>query len=157
MEIHPFVEHYQGADCSPTGTTGAWHAATGNSSGWQEWSVDLTPYAGKQVELSISYLTDWGTQGLGVFVDDTKVLLDGVVTEETSFEDGLGGWTLAPAPEGIAGDEQLDPLAEGVRGGLRHHHGRHRVHGLRRGGADVGGDAQRLRRSGDGPPPGLIT
>ena len=98
--LHPFLEHYQGADCSPTGTTGAWHAATGNSSGWQEWSIDLTPYAGQQVELSISYLTDWGTQGLGVFVDDTKVLLDGVVTEETSFEGDLGGWTLAPAPDG---------------------------------------------------------
>ncbi len=99
-EIHPFVEHYQGADCSPTGTTGEWNAATGNSAGWQEWSVDLTPYAGKQVELSISYLTDWGTQGLGVFVDDTSVRIDGAVAEETSFEDGLGGWTLAPPPEG---------------------------------------------------------
>ena len=100
VELHPFLEHYQGADCSPTGTTGAWHAATGSSGGWQEWSIDLTPYAGKQVELSISYLTDWGTQGLGVFVDDTKVTLDGAVTEETSFEDGFGGWTAAPAPEG---------------------------------------------------------
>jgi hypothetical protein len=100
VELHPFIEHYQGADCSPTGTTGAWHAATGSSAGWQEWSVDLTPYAGKQVELSISYLTDWGTQGLGVFVDDTRITLDGAVTEETSFEDDLGGWTAAPAPEG---------------------------------------------------------
>ena len=100
IELHPFIEHYQGADCSPTGTTGAWHAATGSSSGWQEWSIDLTPYAGKQVELSISYLTDWGTQGLGVFVDDTKVTLDGVVTDETSFETDLGGWTQAAPPEG---------------------------------------------------------
>ncbi|HET9422668.1 MAG TPA: M14 family zinc carboxypeptidase [Nocardioides sp.] len=100
IELHPFLQHYQGADCSPTGTTGAWHAATGSSGGWQEWSIDLTPYAGKQVELSISYLTDWGTQGLGVFVDDTEITLDGVATETTSFEDGLGGWTAAPAPEG---------------------------------------------------------
>jgi hypothetical protein len=100
VEIHPHVAHYQGAGCSPTGSTGEWHAATGNSSGWQEWSVDLSAYAGTQVEVSISYLTDWGTQGLGVFVDDTAVLVDGVATAETSFEDGLGGWTLAPAPEG---------------------------------------------------------
>ncbi len=99
-DIHPHVAHYQGADCSPTGSTGSWNAATGNSSGWQEWNVDLTAYAGKQVELSISYLTDWGTQGLGVFVDDTSVVLDGVATEETSFEADLGGWALAPAPEG---------------------------------------------------------
>ena len=100
VDIHPFVAHYQGADCSPTGTTGEWHAATGNSAGWQEWNVDLSAYAGTQVEVSISYLTDWGTQGLGVFVDDTTVLVDGVATAETSFEDGLGGWTLSPAPEG---------------------------------------------------------
>ena len=99
-DIHPHVAHYQGADCSPTGSSGSWNAATGNSSGWQEWNVDLTAYAGKQVELSISYLTDWGTQGLGVFVDDTSVVLDGVATEETSFEADLGGWALAPAPEG---------------------------------------------------------
>ncbi len=100
VDIHPFVAHYQGADCSATGDTGTWHAATGNSSGWQEWAVDLSAYAGQQVEVSISYLTDWGTQGLGVFVDDTTVTVDGVVTAETSFEDGLGGWTPAPAPDG---------------------------------------------------------
>ncbi len=99
VDIHPFVAHYQGADCSPVGTTGEWHAATGNSAGWQEWDIDLSAYAGQQVEVSISYLTDWGTQGLGVFVDDTEVLVAGTLTA-TSFEDGLGGWTLAPAPEG---------------------------------------------------------
>lgn len=98
--IHPFVTHYQGAGCSPTGTTGSWHAATGSSGGWQEWNVDLTAYAGKQVEVSISYITDWGTQGLGVFIDDTQVLVDGAVTASTSFEDGLGGWTPSPAPAG---------------------------------------------------------
>ena len=156
-EIHPFVEHYQGADCSPTGTTGAWNAATGNSSGWQEWSVDLTPYAGKQVEVSISYLTDWGTQGLGVFVDDTKVLLDGVVTEETSFEDGLGGWTLAPAPEGTRETNNWTRTQKAFEEGSVTTTRGHRVHGLRCGGVDVGGDAQRLRRPGDGPPSGLIT
>lgn len=100
VDIHPFVAHYQGDDCSPAGTTGAWHAATGNSAGWQEWSVDLTPYAGKQVEVSISYLTDWGTQGLGVFIDDATVLADGVTVADTSFETDLGGWTVAPPPEG---------------------------------------------------------
>lgn len=100
VAIHPFVAHYQGADCSPTGTSGAWNAATGSSGGWQEWNVDLTAYAGKQVEVSISYLTDWGTQGLGVFVDDTQVVVNGAVTAETSFEDGLGGWTPSAPPAG---------------------------------------------------------
>ena len=40
------------------------------SQGWKPWSIDLTPYAGKQVELSISYASDWSTQGIGVFLDD---------------------------------------------------------------------------------------
>jgi hypothetical protein len=99
-EVHPFLAHYQGADCSPTGTTGTWNAATGASGGWQDWSVDLTPYAGKQVEVSITYVSDWETQGLGVFIDDPKVIVDGATVAETSFEDDLGGWTVAGPPEG---------------------------------------------------------
>jgi hypothetical protein len=95
--LHPQLNHYQGQDCSPTGTTGTWNAASGPSGGWQEWSVDLSAYAGKQVEVSISYASDWGTQGLGVFIDDTTISAGGVTT---SFEDGLGGWTLAGPPPG---------------------------------------------------------
>ena len=64
-EIHPFLAHYQtfngtGAACDPTGTTGEWNAATGRSNGWQEWSIDLSDYVGSQVEVSISYASDWG-------------------------------------------------------------------------------------------------
>ena len=76
-ELHPFLDHYQGADCSPTGTTGSWNAATGTSAGSEEWVVDLSAYAGKQVELSISYVSDWATQGLGVFLDDVSISTNG--------------------------------------------------------------------------------
>jgi hypothetical protein len=97
-EIHPFLAHYQTLDadgtCSPTGTTGEWHAATGSSSGWQNWSVDLSAYAGQQVEVFITYVSDWSIQGLGVFVDDVTD-----PTGTTSFETDLGGWTVSgPAP-----------------------------------------------------------
>ncbi len=99
-EIHPFITHYQTPDsCGPTGTTGSWNAATGGSNGWQQWSVDLSGYAGEQVEVSISYISDWGTQGLGVFLDDVAVTVD-AQTAQTSFEDGLGGWSVAGAPAG---------------------------------------------------------
>ena len=102
-ELHPFLEHYQGADCSGTGTTGgSWNAATGRSNGWQEWVVDLSAYAGKEVELSISYVSDWATQGLGVFLDDVTISADGAPVTETSFEADLGGWTVAGPPEGSA-------------------------------------------------------
>lgn len=99
-ELHPFLDHYQtwdgGSSCTPTGTTGAWHAASGNSGGWQQWSVDLSAYANQQVEVSIAYVSDWGVQGLGVFVDDTVVSVGGT----TSFEDGLGGWSVTGPPAG---------------------------------------------------------
>jgi hypothetical protein len=49
------------------------------------------------VEISISYISDWATQNLGVFVDDIT-LPSG---ETTSFEGGdTGGWTATGPPEG---------------------------------------------------------
>jgi hypothetical protein len=99
-QLHPFLGHYQGADCSPTGSTGTWNAATGSSGGWQEWAVDLSAYGGKQVEVSITYVSDWSTQGLGVFLDDVRVVVGGGTVADTSFETDLGGWTAAPPPAG---------------------------------------------------------
>ena len=58
------------SSCSPTGTTGVWNAASGRSQGWEQWSINLGAYAGKQVEVSIAYASDWSFQGLGTFVDD---------------------------------------------------------------------------------------
>lgn len=101
--LHPFLDHYQTqtgqTTCNPTGTTGAWNAASGDSGGWQEWEVDLAAYAGGQVEISIAYASDWATQGLGVFVDDVT-LPDG---STTSFEGGdTGGWAVTGPPPGSA-------------------------------------------------------
>ncbi|MEV8506164.1 M14 family zinc carboxypeptidase [Actinoplanes sp. NPDC051475] len=98
--LHPFLAHYQGADCTPAGTTGTWNAATGSSGGWKEFDADLAAYAGKQVEVSISYMSDWSTQGLGVFLDDARVEIGGTVAQRTSFESDLGGWTVAGPPPG---------------------------------------------------------
>ena len=98
-DLHPQLDHYQtltGDTCTPTGTTGAWNAASGSSGGWQEWNVDLSAYAGKTVEISIAYASDWGTQGIGVFVDD-MVLPDG---STASFETDLDGWAITGPPEG---------------------------------------------------------
>jgi hypothetical protein len=102
VTLHPQLAHYQTFDgvgaCTDTGTTGAWNAASGNSGGWQQWSVDLSAYAGESVEISIAYASDWATQGIGVFVDDIT-LPDGT---STSFETGLDGWAIAGPPEGSA-------------------------------------------------------
>ncbi|HEU5179239.1 MAG TPA: M14 family zinc carboxypeptidase [Candidatus Polarisedimenticolia bacterium] len=101
--LHPFLAHYQTLDsqtgrCSPTGSTGAWNAATGNSQGWQQWRIDLSSYAGTQVEVSITVLSDLSVQEFpGVFVDDISVSTG---EGTTSFEGGLDGWTVPGAPPG---------------------------------------------------------
>jgi hypothetical protein len=101
QDLHPFLAHYQTvvatSACTPAGTTGAWNAATGKSGGWQPFSVDLSHWAGRTVEVSIAYVTDLTTQGLGVLLDDIT-LPDGTTT---SFEDGdMGGWRVSGAPPG---------------------------------------------------------
>jgi Zinc carboxypeptidase len=104
LDDNPFLRHYitrnagPPVSCTGTGTTGAWNAATGNSGGFQDWNVDLSTYAGKQVEVSITYASDPGSQGLGVFVDDTKVVANGATVTESSFEADLGGWTVPGSP-----------------------------------------------------------
>ena len=65
--LHPFLTHYQTFDpatgtCSNTGSSGQWHAANGSSGGWQQFEIDLSQFAGSQVELSITALSDWGLQ-----------------------------------------------------------------------------------------------
>ena len=81
--MHPQLAHYwtvNPADaedgCDPTGTTGEWNAFTGSSSGWNDWTVDLSAYAGRKVDSGSASITDWSTLGLGAWVDDWR-LTDG--------------------------------------------------------------------------------
>ena len=66
----------------------------------EQWTVDLSAYAGGSVEVSIAYISDWATQGLGVFVDDIEVSTG---EGSTSFEAGdTGGWEITGPPPGSA-------------------------------------------------------
>jgi len=96
-QIHPFLAHYMNDECLPQGTTGDWHAFTGNSGGWKQVEFDLTAYAGKCVELYISYATDWATQNLGIFVDDVQI--SGSPLED--FEAGMGAFSVSTAPGSV--------------------------------------------------------
>jgi hypothetical protein len=113
--LHPFLNHYQtfnAADgtCSNTGNIGTppggWNAGNGSSAGWQQWSIDLAPYANSQVEVSITALSDWGLQQFpGVFIDDIEVSTG---EGSTSFEDDadpMDGWSVPGAPQDEAGIE----------------------------------------------------
>ncbi len=120
--LHPFLTHYQtfsDAACTNTGSSGSWNAANGSSSGWQQLSFDLGAYAGSQVEVSITVLSDWGFQQFpGVFVDDV-VVSTGEGT--TSFEDDgdpMDGWTVPGAPQDEAGIEGPNRNDWVRRGGL---------------------------------------
>jgi hypothetical protein len=71
---------------------GRWNAFTGNSpGGWYQELMDLTPFAGHNIELYFTYWTDGSTLGYGFAVDDIEI-------PEISFfdnvESGANGWTF---------------------------------------------------------------
>ena len=101
----------------------------GNSAGWQEWSDRPRRVRRRTVEISITYASDWATQGLGVFVDDI-VLPDGTTT---SFETGLDGWAITGPPRGQrAQRQQLGPHRRlRLPGRRRDHHAELDPDGLR--------------------------
>jgi hypothetical protein len=114
LELHPFLEHYQSAvidpapdspPCDPTGSSGDWWAVSGASDGWEPWVVDLSPWAGTTVELSLTYASDDIVQYSGVLVDDIVVSTG---SGSTSFEaDGnvLDGWTVPGSPDSSPGND----------------------------------------------------
>jgi hypothetical protein len=112
---HPFLAHYQTMPppppdevepdpCTPTGTTGEWNAATGETFEWQPWSIDLGGYEGP-VEISITYVTDETFALRGAGIDDIVVSTG---EGSTGFEgtEPLNGWVIATEPP-----EGSEPLA----------------------------------------------
>ncbi|MEU2269502.1 M14 family zinc carboxypeptidase [Streptomyces olindensis] len=100
---HPWLKHYltQSAEgCTATGSTGSWNSLTGTSGGWQQVDFDLSAYAGRTVEISISYVTDPGTGGYGVLADETSLVVGGTAKETEGFETSLGAWKVAGPPAG---------------------------------------------------------
>ncbi|MFE6283888.1 M14 family zinc carboxypeptidase [Streptomyces sp. NPDC057877] len=103
IQAHPALKRYLtlGADgCTATGTSGSFNSLTGVSPGWQEVAFDLSAYAGKTVEISISYVTDPGSGGRGVLVDNASVVVGGQSTGTEGFETSLGAWTVPGPPAG---------------------------------------------------------
>ena len=50
--------------------------------------------------MSITFVTDPAFGGVGVFVDDTKVVAGGATLDAEGFEAGLGAWSAQPPPMG---------------------------------------------------------
>ncbi|WP_425246543.1 M14 family zinc carboxypeptidase [Streptomyces sp. NEAU-NA10] len=103
VQAHPALKRYltlAGGACTPTGTSGSWNSFTGASAGWQEVSFDLSAYAGKTVEVALSYITDPGSGGRGVLVDNASLVIGGTATETEGFETSLGAWRVPGPPAG---------------------------------------------------------
>ncbi|WP_328870554.1 M14 family zinc carboxypeptidase [Streptomyces sp. NBC_00287] len=103
LQAHPALKRYltlAGGTCTPTGTSGSWNSFTGASAGWQDVSFDLSAYAGKTVEVSLGYITDPGSGGRGVLVDNASVVIGGSAVDTEGFETSLGAWSVPGPPEG---------------------------------------------------------
>jgi hypothetical protein len=100
LEIHPFLGHYMrerdDTTCASRGSSGRWNAVAGASDGWERWNVDLSAYAGRRIDVSLTLANDTLIQEGGVYLDDVSISGGG----KTSFEGGLGGWRRSGAPRG---------------------------------------------------------
>ena len=106
--LHPNLSRYVtlGNPCAPA-FPGSWNAFTGDSEGFQPVAFDLSAYAGEQVEIVVSYVTDPASAELGVILDDVRLVTTEGVVETEGFEDGLGTWQVLGPPEG-SGDNARD-------------------------------------------------
>ena len=88
FELHPWLEQYQGADCSGDGLERRLGPVAGLDGVGRSTCRRMR---GQRSTVSISYASDWAAQGLGVWVDDIQV--PGAAAD-TDFESGLDGWTV---------------------------------------------------------------
>ena len=82
---------------APPRTTGEWNSFTGRPAAGRTSPSTSSGFAGNQVEVSITYVTDPGTGGIGAFVDDTQVVVDGDATPTGSRVTRPAGRSAAPA------------------------------------------------------------
>jgi immune inhibitor A len=65
---------------------------TGQSNGWAQEAVDLTPYAGRVIQVCFEYITDDAVTQPGFIVDDVSIPEIGY---HDDFENGSSDWTSA--------------------------------------------------------------
>ncbi len=84
-----------GTDHNPSGSNYGWGytgKSGGNPPGWIHEQVDLSQYAGKQVELRFENITDTAVNRDGFLLDDLSIPEIGYATD---FEQDSGGWQAA--------------------------------------------------------------
>lgn len=83
------VDDFNNSDAYPT-ILANFPAYTGSSNGWLNENIDLSSYAGKPIYLRFRYITDWGTELDGMFVDNIKVTADDTQIAYENAENGYG-------------------------------------------------------------------
>jgi len=75
---------------------GEWHAFTGDSGGWIPISMDLTPFAGHQIELHFRMWQDGAFTLQNMYVDDISIPELGFFDDVEAGEDGwmTDGWVV---------------------------------------------------------------
>ena len=75
---------------------GRWNAFTGSSHGWAEAVMDLTPFAGHEIELHFRLWQDGAFTLLNMYVDDISIPEIGLFDDVESGEDGwmTDGWEV---------------------------------------------------------------
>ncbi|HSV86058.1 MAG TPA: hypothetical protein VLH85_05750 [Levilinea sp.] len=81
----------RGTDLDPSGNSYGW-GYNGESGGWVQESVDISRFAGRQVQLRFEYVTDAAVNGEGLLLDDIAIPH---INYFTDFEKDDGGWAAS--------------------------------------------------------------
>jgi hypothetical protein len=87
-ETWQILKSSSSTDEDPTGASYGW-AYNGQTNGWITAEVDLSQFAGQNVQLRFEYITDAALNGEGLLLDDVHI--DAIDYQE-NFETGDGGW-----------------------------------------------------------------
>jgi len=68
---------------------------TGESSGWEQLSADLTPFVGQEIAVRFEYITDAAVNQPGLALDDLTIMADNRTLLEDDVEQSEGDWIAA--------------------------------------------------------------
>ncbi|MBT3337724.1 MAG: hypothetical protein HN855_02050 [Anaerolineae bacterium] len=90
-EVWEIVKTPSGTDYNPSGASYGW-GYTGGTNGWVEELVDLSAYAGEEIQVRFEYITDAAINGEGMLIDDIRI---DAIDYASDLEADDGGWEAA--------------------------------------------------------------
>jgi immune inhibitor A len=87
-EIWEILTTPSGTDKDPSGNSYGW-GYNGQTNGWVTEEIDLSQFAGQEVQIRFEYITDAALNGEGFLLDDVRV---DAINYQSDFEADDGGW-----------------------------------------------------------------